>query len=304
VQPAYPRAETQRRICEAVERGAALHRLAREPGFPSRQTVFRWTQADPVFAQRLRAAQAWRQGMRGEVRRAESYNAAVAEAMLLRVRRGEAVRDLVRDPAMPGRDELNRWKRARPDFAARLEAAWRFSASLGEKNRQRPYEESVADRIVARVAAGEPMPKVLGKDGLPGEVTVRKWAKARPEFAGALETAKIAGHRIRMRARRKLTPRLESEIVEAIAAGASLHSLSMQPGMPHHVTLYGWARRDPQFDQMTRWAAEDRDIELGHQASGLPAGATFAEVEAALHAIGEVHKQVGRMAPKRRRGSD
>ncbi|MDB5492716.1 MAG: hypothetical protein JWP86_53 [Phenylobacterium sp.] len=298
--PPYPRAELERRVCERVAAGWTLARLEAEPGFPSRQTVFRWAKEDPVFAARLQAAQAGRLAARAEARGAGSFNEAVAEAMLLRVRRGEAVRDLVNDPAMPGRDQLNRWKRTRPEFAARLDEAWRFSASLGENKRRWRFDEALADRIVARVAAGEPVPKVLGDPAMPCKTTVRQWRKARPEFAAAYEAAKLAGHRARMRARRKLTPALEAEIIERIAAGASLHSLSGLPGMPHHVTLYGWAKRDPDFDQMTRWAAEERDIGLARRAAGIAEGATIANLEQALRGIGDIRKQVGRMRPKRR----
>ncbi|HQT54667.1 MAG TPA: hypothetical protein PKX06_14485 [Phenylobacterium sp.] len=49
----YPRKEMMVRVCEAVEKGARLHRLGARPGFPCAQTIRRWAQADEPFANRL-----------------------------------------------------------------------------------------------------------------------------------------------------------------------------------------------------------------------------------------------------------
>jgi len=109
---AYPRADTERRICEAVENGASLYDLETRPGFPSRATVSRWMQTSPAFAQRLNAARHWRRAGQVEARTAAgAFSAPLAEAFLLRVRRGEAVRDLTQLPGQPNRRLLAAWKR-------------------------------------------------------------------------------------------------------------------------------------------------------------------------------------------------
>jgi hypothetical protein len=299
--PPYPRAEMERRVCEAIERGWALHRLEAAPGFPSRQTVFRWAKEDPGFARRLKEAQALRRGGRVAAREAASYNEAVAEALLLRVRRGEAIRDLVRAAGMPGREQLDRWKRERPDFAARLEAAWRFSISLGETGRRRRFDQAAADWIIVRLAAGEPAPQVLGDGGLPGITTVRRWRKIWPEFDAAYRAAMLAGHRVRMRPRSKLTPELADRIEARILAGASIRALSFEPGMPHHVTIYGWMRRDPEFERRMRLAGRFRDDLLAEASLAMVDRATPATAEVVRLQVGELHKRVGRMSPKARR---
>src|SRR5262245_43234774 len=129
--PAYPRATMMAAVCEALERGATLRALAGRPGWPSRQTVFRWAVEDPAFAARLAEARNQRRGLRVEAR--GGFDAGLAEALLLRVRRGEPVRRLVREPGMPNRERLTRWKAEQPDFAAALAQAARFSREVKDR---------------------------------------------------------------------------------------------------------------------------------------------------------------------------
>lgn len=254
--PAYPREVMQGRICAAVEAGATLDRLAGRPGWPSRQTVYRWTLDSPDFARRLKEARGWRRGL--GVQAGPVFDAALADAFLLRVRRGESVRALVRLEGMPNRDRLSRWKRERPDFAAELEAAVRFSHGLRPLAWAR-FDEAMADGIVARVAAGAPLPQVLADPALPGETAVRRWRAREPDFDKALRTAQRAGHRRRMARRVKLTPMLSDYILKRLTAGASLRQISFDPGMPHYVTLMTWRRRDSEFARMLAWGrAEGR----------------------------------------------
>jgi hypothetical protein len=257
--PAYPRETMERRVCEAVEAGATLDRIARRPGWPSRCTVWRWARDSPAFARRLGEAQAWRRGMAVSARAGPQFDEARAQAFLLAVRRGQAVRDLVRTPGQPHRDLLNRWKRERPDFAAELEAAVRFSAEERPQRWDR-YDEAVADEIVVRLIRGEPMSRVLADPDLPCKIILRRWRRKRPDFDAALKTARLAGHRKRMGLRRRLTPELHDQILTRLTEGRSLRQVSFLPGMPHVVTMYGWKRRDPDFADMVRWATEEGRI--------------------------------------------
>jgi hypothetical protein len=262
--------------------------------------VYRWAKADIGFAQRLKDARAWRRAFRVEAREAASFNEPVAEMLLLRVRRGEPIRALVRDPSMPGRDQLNRWKRERPDFAARLEEAWRFSSEVREKRRGMAFDQDAADRVIVRLSNGETVPEVLADPALPGAAAVRRWLVKRPDFAATFETAKIAGHRARMRRRRKLTPELQHEIMGRLLAGASLLAVSRLPHMPHYVTLHAWMRRDPDFEHAMRFASEERDIELAGQAYRMVMGVTEDTARERRRLVGPLYKRIGRMARKPR----
>lgn len=250
---AYPREAMQGRVCAAVEAGARLRELAARPGWPSRQTVHRWARQDEAFARRLAEARAWRRGVLSEA--AQGYDETLAAAMLLRVRRGETVRALVRTEGMPDRARLDRWKRERPDFARALEAAARFSREVRDKPWTR-FDAAVGDAIILGVSKGVPLPQLLADPALPGETAVRRWRAREPDFDGALRIACRAGHRARMAGRVRLTPDLFDEILERLVAGASLRQVSQAPGMPHYVTLMAWRRRDTDFARMVRWGRE------------------------------------------------
>jgi hypothetical protein len=296
--PAYPRAEMQRRIVETLERGSAtLREMETWPGWPSRQTVRRWAAEDPLFDGRLKAALAWRRGLKRELSAGPSFNAPVAEEMLRRVRLGDAVRVLVRTPLMPDRDQLNRWKRERPDFAAGLAAAAAFSRSL-RTPRCRRFDPEAADRIIVRLSKGETLAEVLADPELPGITNLRRWRRQRPDFDHAVKMAHLAGHRRRMRRRWRLTPKLRERILFGLVRGASLSAVCRGRGMPHRVTVQDWLRRDADFARDVGWARREGVITLGDQACEIAEAATEATVADARRAVGELYKRVGRMAPR------
>src|SRR5258708_7475202 len=147
---AYPRAEMQARVIERLEAGMSLTLLGQQPGFPSRQTLLRWTKYDPNFAFQMRQARTWGQGQRRSALAGPIYDAAHAEAFLLAIRRGETMAALMARPEWPNRALLNRWKRERPEFARALTASIRFARDL--KGPRRPFDRSVADQIIVRVS--------------------------------------------------------------------------------------------------------------------------------------------------------
>ena len=252
--PAYPRKEMMVRVCEAVEKGWRLEQLAQRPGWPSRQTIYRWTLADPAFAQRLKYAREWRHGLKVSATAGPVFDPERAEAFLLEVKRGHAVRDLVRRPEWPNRDRLNRWKSERPDFAAALVEAARLAHRM-RLRRWEFYDEAVADQIIRRVASGETMAEIEAARGLPDKVNIRRWKRLRPDFAKALRLAQRGGH-IR-RSAKPCPPALFDHILTRMVTGASLRQVAQAPGIPHYVTLMAWQRRDPEFARMLAWAREE-----------------------------------------------
>lgn len=277
--PAYPRKEAQQRILDAVAIGWTLERLEGRAGWPSRQTIYRWTVADPGFGALLKEARGLRRGSRIAAQAGPVFNEAQARAFLIEVRRGHAVRDLVRQPAWPNRDRLNRWKLERPDFASDLEAAVRFSREERPK-RWALYDEAAADQIILRLNKGEPVTSVCSDRDLPGKAALRHWRRLRPDFDRAVKTAERAGHRRRMAKQSLLTEGMFDEILELLATGHSLRQVGEMPGMPHRVTMQVWMTRDPAFEKMVRWAREQ-----GRIAKVMREGARrIAEVDAAAAA--------------------
>ena len=261
--PAYPRAAIQALVLARLQSGMSHTAVASLPGYPSRQTVHRWARADPVFALNLAQVGAWGLGeRRGQAIAAAGYDASRAEAFLLAVRRGTAVRALVRLPDEPNRQRLDAWKRQRPDFAQALTDAASFAREHPRRAWAR-FDQAVADQVVVRVSKGETIPQVATDPALPGETALRRWRRRWPDFDTVLKIAKGAGHRRRMRQRCTCTPRLTKAIAHHIVLGGSLRSAATAvPGAPHHVTLYGWVRRRPEFAAEMAAAAAFRDTTL------------------------------------------
>ena len=79
--------------------------------------------------------------------------------------------------------------------------------------------------------------KAWGRAELPGARALKRWRRQCPEFAAALHSAARVGHRLRMRARRMLTPELAEEIAGRIVDGASLRAVGQAPDMPGYLAL-------------------------------------------------------------------
>jgi len=293
---AYPRTETQERVIERLEAGWSVRALAREAGFPSHQTLHTWGRADPGFARRLAAARAWGRGMRVSATAGPVFDAARAEALLVKVRLGGALKDLVKRPEGPTRLLLNRWRRERPDFDAALkEAVWSARCFHG-RQKGWAYDEALGDRIVLRVSRGETLPQIMADPGMPGRDALERWRRDHPDFAGALKLAHRSGFRKRARARRR-TPRLLAAIVAHIQEGGSVRSAAITVrGAPNVSNLRQWLKDDRAFAEDVAWAKQMRDdrivdeaLEIGRQATSASAAVDAARFAAIRQRLGRLH---------------
>src|SRR4051812_29918258 len=57
------------------------------------------------------------------------------------------------------------------------------------------WSPEVAERLVERVGAGEPLYAALRDEGMPTPQNVGRWVRERPEFGEALMLARVAGGR-------------------------------------------------------------------------------------------------------------
>lgn len=217
-----------------------------------------WRRGDPGFAADL--AEARRRG--GWVRR-YAFDEAVAAAFLARVAAGEGINDLLDTPGMPSQRTYRYWRRTQGAFQ---EALWRLRAvSYARRPRPRPYrrfDQAVADRMLVRVARGEPWRRMLETDpSMPCRVVVYRWRAQEPEWDAALKIAFKVGRlaRERSRSRARCSPEIVDEIGYRIVLGGSLRSIARDADMPCAATLYSWVERFPDF------AAEvDRACDLRH----------------------------------------
>ncbi|WP_340645738.1 hypothetical protein [Phenylobacterium sp.] len=259
---AYPRKEMMVRVCEAVEKGARLEQLDARPGFPSRQTIYRWAKADQGFADRLMYARQWRRGMEVSATAGPVFDPERAEAFLMEVRRGAAIREVLRRPEFPNRRRLKRWTSERPDFAQALQAA----SAVARKIRLRKwawYDETIADEFIRRVAFGEFVADVEADPALPSRPILARWRRMRPDFDKALQVAKLSGRRHRLHNPRRLTEGLFDQILTRLTTGVCLRDVARDPKMPCYSSLMYWQARNPEFAKMLTWARDEGRWALG-----------------------------------------
>jgi hypothetical protein len=295
-----PRAGIERRLCEAIERGWTLAGLEGEPGFPSRRTVSRWSRESPRLAEALRLAREGRRGLRAEARAAPCFSTVQAEALLERLRRGEALAELLRRPEYPNRRTLTRWKRERPDFALELAAATAVSRRL-RGTRWRSYDRAVGDEVVCALAAGGRLEEVLAEPGRPCPGVVARWRRAQPGFDHAVRMALAWGRRRRAAQAADGRPAVVARLCRRIAEGGALDGLAGARGLPHRATLHRWLRRDPALAAELRAARAARDDALADELLALAEGATPETLEAARRRVAEIRLALGRRGERRRR---
>jgi hypothetical protein len=106
------------------------------------------------------------------------YDEALAQAVLDRIAAGEMLRDLWRDPALPTRGDLRRWRHADPTFAARVRAA----VNAARSRRMLTLDEATAERIYRRLCNGASLRAICADRSMPGVATVFDWLRRDPEF--------------------------------------------------------------------------------------------------------------------------
>lgn len=118
------------------------------------------------------------------------YCETLATLICARVAKGFSLMEICEDEAMPDRSTVKRWARTRPEFGARLKAA--FVAGRGGRPGRRPvWRADVAELICERVAMGMSLDQAVDLPGLPCAVTVYGWLANRPEFCAAYERARM-----------------------------------------------------------------------------------------------------------------
>lgn len=249
--------DARQRLLSRLTAGEHLAQICAEPDMPSYASVHAWARAEPGFAAELTDAR-----RRGAFIRRGAFDAARAEALLVRLRTGEPITRILRDPAMPSRRLYAYWRATQAPFAEevhRLKQVKAAARDQGRRARRRGFDPATADTIVVRASRGEPLAAMLNAAaGLPSRGVVARWRKAQPEFDQALRIALRIGRR-RVRAPGGCTPQLAEAVADEIRMGQSLASLGRRPDMPCASTLYAWVRKRPDFAAEIAQACEDRE---------------------------------------------
>lgn len=251
-------------VLDRVAAGELLKDICAEPGMPSTGAVGFWARRDPDFAAALATAKA-----RGAQRRRWAFREPTAKALLARLAAGARIDAILSDPAMPSRRVYDYWRATDAAFAeevGRLNAVKAAEKVARCRRRLRPFDRALADRILARVAQGDALGRLLAADpALPSPSVLARWRGQCPEFDADLKRAINFARRRRLGDLR-CTPELTDEIWARLLEGDSLAGVSLQPDMPCRATLYGWMRRRADFADAVADAWEAREDWLRDQA--------------------------------------
>ena len=183
----YPSADALA-LVERVRAGERLTDLV-NAGRPDRAALNAWKRISPDFAERLAAATRASRALR-RVRRGDGppYDEATGDAIVIRVRHGETLRQVCRDPAMPPFTVVSRWRRRHPDFDAALKAhkAYAFRAQMAARAGPTP---ALIETMGGRIAEGASLAQLCASPDMPHLQTLMKWRRERPDVAAVIEDA-------------------------------------------------------------------------------------------------------------------
>ncbi|HEY8573244.1 hypothetical protein [Phenylobacterium sp.] len=118
------------------------------------------------------------------------FDPKLAAHIVFRIYGGELLRDLWRDPALPGRFTLKRWRREVPEFSRAVRAAVNAARS-GRYFEKSPYDhEALKAEVCARLSAGEPLRRIMQEDHMPAMWTLRRLLELDEDFQWDLAVAR------------------------------------------------------------------------------------------------------------------
>lgn len=175
-------------------------------------------------------------------------------------------------------------------------------AGAAPVRRRRQYvrwSKAVADRLLARLAAGELLYRIARDTDMPTPEAVAKWAREKPEFAEALLKARREGGRPAGTKGQPfgLCEHVAHEIFERMCEGESLTSIGRDPTMPSVSTIFNWRRKFPDFDAEMRVGMRIRAEVLADRGDDLAAEATPETAYLTHVRLGQLRWRVGTLAP-------
>jgi hypothetical protein len=280
-------------ILERVAKGERLKAICAEPFMPCRESVTGWARADPAFAQAYATAKA-----QGAHRRVWRYDPPTAKAIIARLAAGETIAQALKNPGAPSWRVFRYWRMTQAEFqseVARLNEVKRREKICRNKRRLRPFDPATGDKILYRVAMGEPLRRVLGSDKrFPCLAVLARWRKENRAFNEDLRIA-MKGARYRRGARRLWSEALQEEILMRIIEGASFRDIAKDPQMPCLTTLSNWMRRRPGFVDPVAEACDEREFVILERQLDIARAATGATLAQARRRIAELEWRRARL---------
>jgi hypothetical protein len=254
--PSYPNQQRLKLdILDRIAAGELLTAICADPAMPSHGAVLLWRRRDPAFATALADARRTADHIRRY-----AFDEGRAQAILARVRAGEKLQSILRDPDMPSRKVCTQWRATQAHFQeelSRLHDLHRKDRLQRLRDGAWAFDQAVADRIMVRVARGEPLCRVNADPAMPGRGLLNRWRRERPDYDRLMRRAVVMGWG--RRGPRLRTPELTEAILDGLVLGESLASLGRRPDMPSAATLYAWVAQDEAFARQVVQACDQRE---------------------------------------------
>ncbi|MDO9430079.1 MAG: hypothetical protein Q7T84_02135 [Phenylobacterium sp.] len=299
--------QARQQLLTRLAAGEPIMAVCAEPGVPSYASVYAWAKVEPGFAAELVLAR-----RKGAFIRGGAFDEAKGQAVLTRLRAGEPITQILRDPATPSRRVYAYWRATQAPFAEevyRLNQVRAAARAQRGRDRRRHFDLALADAIVVRVSRGQPLQALLNTAaGLPCRGVVARWRRMQPEFDQALRIAIRIGRR-RARMSGGCTPALTQLIADEIRQGESLSSLGRRPDMPCAATLYAWVRKQPAFAAEIAQACDDREDWFTDQVMMLADGPgelkdRYRQIAALKYRLGRLQNRPGAKRARAERASN
>jgi hypothetical protein len=183
------------------------------------------------------------------------YPTAETQARVIdRVERGWSLRRLQHEPGFPSAALVQHWARKDPGFRVRLQRAieWRRVRHRPAAPWHGSFDFVCAERLLARVRAGESLFRLTEEGGFPYWKKLRVWRRERPEFEAALQAAMAEGRTARRRGARRRWAAFDQaaadQIIVRVSRGEALRAIAgPRSGLPCLQIIRRWRRENRAF---------------------------------------------------------
>ncbi|WP_372785813.1 hypothetical protein [Phenylobacterium sp.] len=200
-------------------------------------------------------------------RKESQYHPRLAAIILARLSRGETIKRICADAAMPSAATLHRWRHMHPKFGGR------YQQMLDERAAHR--------RLHARLRRERWL----------------EWAAIEAKFGRRRTRSWVSGQRS------TYERGWAERFCARVAKGEAVYRICADPQMPSQKAVYGWLKRQPEFTAMyteakrdaVRWLAFLADLKADEAIDGLPSRAAFTAIK---RQVARIEGRAGRLAAK------
>ena len=179
-----------------LQSGEPVGSILRDPAMPGRRVYRYWCATQAAFGEEVWRVKRVYQGVRSQIRwdahralRHRAWDQATADAIYLRVLRGETIPAVLADLKLAPA-AFTRWRREQPE----LDLIMRKAVQLGPRARgparaARRCTPELIRRIEHRIIKGASLHSLSREPDMPSDNSLYRWVRERPDFAAAVASA-------------------------------------------------------------------------------------------------------------------